>query len=160
MTATQYGDPKKRDQGMMFGLIEPQRRTKVFQRVHHHYEKLEEAEHEMWRVEYGEEKELHLEKAAGLMKDPSAFRDAMIRAVFEWPNSCEHNLTCFSMNRRAWMGHAGCLIGAGSPEATTRLAWHTLTTPQQDAANRAADEAIAAWERKYRKEITRIGRGR
>jgi hypothetical protein len=56
------------------------------------------------------------------------------------------------MNHQAWIGHAGCAIAVDSPEDMTRLAWRTLTKDQQDAANAAADRAIAVWREKYMKE--------
>ena len=80
--------------------------------------------------------------------DPVAFEAAMMRAIWEWPLSCEAALTTPSLNRRAFMGHAGCCIATGSPEDLTRLAWHRLDKEQQDAANAAADRAIEAWEKR------------
>lgn len=87
--------------------------------------------------------------SAGLMKDPAAFEAAMIRAVNEWPNSCEAALTASVINHQAWIGHAGCAINHNAPEDLTRLGWRTLTQEQQDAANAAADRAIEYWAEKY-----------
>jgi hypothetical protein len=117
-------------------------------RVYHHYEKWEEIKSGMWRNVPVGERQQYVDQAASLMKDANAFFLAMQRATIEWPHSCEHHLTG-TFNRQAWMGHAGCCIAVNSPEDLTRLAWHTLTQDEQDRANRAADRAIAEWERKH-----------
>ena len=83
--------------------------------------------------------------AASLMRDPSAFKSAMMRALELWPNSCLHNLSADSVNKIAWLGHAGCCLGAGSPEENTRIGWHMLTQHEQDEANRVAAEVLTAW---------------
>jgi len=62
------------------------------------------------------------------------------------------------MNHQAWIGHAACAINHNAPEDITRLAWRRLTQEQQNAANAAADNAIAYWADKYAK--TRIEHGR
>lgn len=118
-------------------------------RIFHPYTKCEEYAAGMWRNVPVEERPGFIRASAALMMDPAAFEQAMLRAVREWRYSCEHNLTGGNINRRAWLGHAGCLLGTGSPENLTRLGWHTLTPIQQDAANAAADRAIAAWESLY-----------
>lgn len=117
-------------------------------RVFYHYADLEEHEHGMWRMTRVEDREGYIESARALMADPRRFLAAMMRAVEEWPRSCEAAFTADSMNHRAWMGHAGCCIGVRSPEDLTRLGWHRLSSDQQDLANAAADEAIAEWRRR------------
>jgi hypothetical protein len=79
------------------------------------------------------------------MRDSDAFEAAMMRALEEWPNSCAHNLSAEDTNRLAWLGHAGCLLAAGSPEENTRCGWHTLTLTEQDAANAAAQKVLDMW---------------
>lgn len=83
------------------------------------------------------------------MLDCAAFEAAMVRAVNEWPFSCEAALTAGTMNHQAWIGHAGCAINHDAPEDLTRLAWRTLNQEQQDLANQAANRAIAHWKEKY-----------
>lgn len=102
----------------------------------------------MWRIVHGESRERFAEAAAELMRDDAAFLAAMLRAVNEWPKSCEMNLTSVSTNHRAWFGHAGCFLATGSPEDCTRLGWHMLTEEEQDKANAQADIAIAEWQRR------------
>lgn len=117
--------------------------------MYYPYWGLEEHKHGMWRQVSGLERHDHVRNAANLMRDVDGFLRAMLRAVHEWPNSCEMALTTTGLNRRAWLGHAGCCIEVGSPEELTRLGWHALTRQEQDAANAAADEAIAEWGRLY-----------
>jgi hypothetical protein len=119
-------------------------------RVYHHYERLEEFMCGMWRIVTTTEKRRpYRDAAAALMRDPEAFKAAMLRAVHEWTFSCEHNLTSMASNRIAWLGHAGTCLATSAPEDITREAWWTLTPSEQDEANRVAAEALAVWERQY-----------
>ena len=122
---------------------------KKIKRVFHHYKKCEEYTSNMWKAVPIEERQGFQDKSAALMLDCTAFELAMKRAVDEWPFSCEAALTASTMNHQAWIGHAGCAINHNSPEDITRLAWRTLNQAQQDAANAAADRAIAYWKEKY-----------
>jgi hypothetical protein len=118
-------------------------------RVYYHYEQLEEFHAGMWKIVRGEMRKRYIELAANLMRDATAFKDAMLRAVREWPKSCEFNFTSDSVNRIAWLGHAGCCLGVGSPEEATRCGWHTLNQHEQDIANQVAAEALSTWEAAY-----------
>lgn len=120
-----------------------------FSRVYHHYTKLEEYTAGMWRITHGPERKGYIEKAANLMRIPEKFGSAMLRAVNEWPISCENALTAESTNRIAWLGHAGCCVGVGSPEEATRAGWHTLSLSEQDRANAIAAKALMRWEEIY-----------
>ena len=130
-------------------------RPKGFKRVYHPYTAWEEYHAGMWVVTTGPKRDAYVKASADLMRDADQFEAAMIRAVNEWPNSCEVAMTTPSLNHQAWMGHAGCCIATGSPEDCTRLGWHTLTQDQQDAANAAADRAIVLWGEQYAKTRTR-----
>lgn len=131
--------------------------SKTYKRVFHHYLKCEEYNSNMWRVIPIQQRDAAVDQSRALMLDCSAFEAAMCRAVDEWPNSTEAALTASVMNHQAWMGHAGCAINHGAPEDLTRLAWRTLNQEQQDAANAAADRAIAYWEEKYNDEPEQYG---
>jgi len=115
------------------------------ERVYFHHADLEECRDGMWKSVGGIRKQQNMQKAADLMRDVAAFEGAMIRAFEEWPNSCQHNLTAEDTNRLAWLGHAGCFLACGSPEENTRSGWHTLSLPEQDAANAAAQRALDMW---------------
>lgn len=86
-----------------------------------------------------------MDRAEALMVNPTMFREAMMKALVNWPKSCAVAMTTPGLNRRAWMGHAGTYLETGCPEDLTRLAWHRLDPSEQFAANDAADQAIAAW---------------
>lgn len=116
-------------------------------RVYYHYEELEEFHAGMWRITRGEARKACIDRAAELMRDAPRFKAAMERAVIEWPKSCAAAFTADAVNQIAWLGHAGCCLAAQSPEEATRAAWHTLSRPEQDEANRVAAEALATWER-------------
>jgi hypothetical protein len=127
-------------------------KTRKIVRKFHHYTLCEEFDAGMWRIVPSEEKPGFIRTVAEFMKDAEAFHAGMMRAVREWPYSCEAAFTASSVNQRAWVGHAACCIVHHSPEDLTRLAWHTLTKEQQDAGNAAADRAIAAWRASYTQE--------
>jgi hypothetical protein len=121
-------------------------RHEVRERIYHHFGNLEEYHSGMWRIVRGEERKGFIFAAAALMRDAPKFKACMQRAIEEWTNSCEHNLTAENVNRIAWLGHAGCCIGANSPEEATRAGWHTLNKREQDEANRVAGEVLDAWD--------------
>lgn len=116
-------------------------------RIYHHYEKWEETKAGLWRRPCGEERRMWIEQCAVFMANTAQFRDAMRRAIVEWPISCEVNFTTKAINRQAWLGHAACCIAIGCPEEPTRAAWWTLTQKQRDDADAAAAEVIEEWER-------------
>ena len=78
--------------------------------------------------------------------DAELYGSYMLRVTQEWPNSCEHNLTDRSQNRRAWIGHAAVALAIQCPEDIVRSAWSRLSEKQQIDANAQADAAIRSWE--------------
>lgn len=122
-------------------------------RVYHHYEKCEEYKTSMWKQIPIEKRQGKIIQSRDLMLDIFGFKTAMIRAIDEWPYSCEHNLTASIINHQAWLGHAGCAINHDAPEELTREAWSMLNEEQQYLANIAADEAKAYWLEKYREKL-------
>lgn len=124
---------------------------KKYRRVFHHYAKMEEFHSVMWKQIPPEQRESAIESSRELMREADSFEAACIRAVDEWPNSTEANLTASVINHQAWIGHAACCINHGASEDLTRLAWRMLSEEEQDAANEAADRAIEYWEKKYAK---------
>ena len=113
----------------------------------------EEHEFGMWRYVYGTEREQLLTEAIKFTGNAKLYGNYMLRVVKEWVYSCAHNLSCVTMNRQAWIGHAACCLAIKCPEDITRLAWHELTQKQQDEANAQADSAIEQWERYYLRGI-------
>jgi hypothetical protein len=116
-------------------------------REHHHWEDMEEYRPAggMWAIPAAGKRAMFIEAAERLMADPPSFADAMRRAITEWPLSISVALTTPGLNRRAWLGQAGCFLATGSPEETTRLAWHNLDDGEQYAANAAADLVAHEW---------------
>jgi len=117
----------------------------VIERKFFHYTDLEEWQCGMWAIVRGEKRKENAENAANLMRDSEAFFTAMIKAITEWPNSCLENLSNEASNRIAFLGHAGCCIGVGSPEENTRFGWHMLNKIEQDEANATALKALRIW---------------
>jgi hypothetical protein len=101
----------------------------------------------MWSIPGTLMRDQHVRNAADLMADPPRFVEAMRRAVHDWPVSCQNALSTPGLNQRAWLGQAGCYLGTGSPEETTKLAWRQLDAGEQFAANQAADTVIAEWRK-------------
>lgn len=117
-------------------------------RIFHHHSKWEEADAGMWRRPTGSEREWHIQRCHEFMEDTARFRDAMLKAISDWPISCEVNLSNPHNNRQAWLGHAACCIAIECPEEPTRAAWWKLTQKQRDDADDAAAEVIDIWERR------------
>ena len=130
-----------------------------FARVWHPYWAWEEYSAGMWRRIHGIERDQFLQQAIVFTGDTNLYGSWMIKVIAAWPISCEHNLTDYGMNRRAWIGHAACCLAINCPEDITRSAWKCLTEEQRIKANIKADEAIYAWQRKYAAENSRICRG-
>lgn len=103
----------------------------------------------MWVTPSLREAPAFIAAAAELMRDSGEFRRAMRRALSDWPKSVAVAMTTPGLNRRAWLGHAGCFLATGSPEETTRLGWHDLNDEEQRRANADADAVIAEWRRSY-----------
>ena len=121
-----------------------------FKRVYHHYLDWEEMNFNMWGSV--ENKKLWVERAIDFTSDYKKYGRFMMRVVSEWPVSCENALTDYSLNRRAWVGHAAVALAIGCPEYIVREAWGNLTDEQQLLANKEASRAIQAWEYTYIKD--------
>jgi hypothetical protein len=112
---------------------------------------MEEYKTNMWKQIPVEQRESKVIQSRDLMLDFELFKASMIKAVDEWPYSCEANLSASVINHQAWLGHAGCAINHDAPEDLTRQAWSMLTKEQQDLANKAANEAKEYWVSKCQK---------
>jgi hypothetical protein len=120
-----------------------------YKRVYHHYLNQEEFHSVMWRQIPVDQREAASIASRDLMIDADRFELACVRAINEWPKSAEANFTASVINHQAWLGHAACCLNHGASEDLTRLGWRMLSQVQQDAANAAADRAIAYWENSY-----------
>lgn len=90
-----------------------------------------------------------LEDAIRKTGDAETYGRAMLKVIDQWPNSCLHNLSDLSQNRKAWIGHAACALEWGMTEDVVRQAWSHLSDEQRAAANQAAQRAIELWERNH-----------
>jgi ParB-like chromosome segregation protein Spo0J len=79
-----------------------------------------------------------------LLADLPKFKKALAGVVSEWKHSCEHYLTNAAMNRIAWLGQAATCYSLGIP-AVYRGGFYLLTQEQQEAANKAALQALNKW---------------
>jgi hypothetical protein len=122
-----------------------------FKRVYHPISAWEEIPAGMW-AEISDGRAM-LEKAIAFTGDHALYGHWMMRVVKEWSVSCENALTDYSLNRRAWVGHAACAMAIQCPEDITRKAWGFLTDEQQFLANAQADRAIRVWQFAYAESL-------
>ena len=81
---------------------------------------------------------------AAFLKNGEEFRDALMRVLKEWPNSCEHYLSNENMNRIAWLGQASACIAKGLPSCY-RGGFHLLSKEEQNMADYTALWALNKW---------------
>ena len=118
-----------------------------FKRVYHDCRLWEEVPANMWGEATNPAQAL--EDAIAFTGDHRLYGEHMLRVIREWPVSCENALTDYSLNRRAWVGHAAVALALNIPEDITRKAWGMLTDEQRLLANREAERAIQQWENSY-----------
>ncbi len=111
-----------------------------------HYKHWEDFKAGMYGLPSVTDETATVELAAKLLKYPDGFFKVASEMINEWPVSALVNLSNRSRNRQAWIGQASCAFAFKSAEHQTKLAWHTLTIEQQDAANSVADELIEIWD--------------
>lgn len=120
-----------------------------FDRVYLPYWDWEEIDHNMWGSVAN--RSAATRSAVEFTSDHKLYGRFMMRVIKEWPISCENALTDYSINRKAWVGHAAVALARGIPEDITRLAWGKLTDEQRLLANKEAERAIRFWEYNYAK---------
>jgi len=125
--------------------------TQRLARIYHPYWDWEEMDSGMWGG--SENEKAMLERAITFTGDHKVYGRFMARVISEWVISCENSLTNYSINRKAWLGHAACAMAIGCPEHITRKAWGFLDGNQQMLANREADRRIVIWEKCHRENI-------
>lgn len=121
-----------------------------------HYQLWEDFISGMWRTVPKDEEEVFRKMAIKFTGDHIAYGKAMMRVLTEWPNTCMHNLSNTSINRRAFIGHAACQLEINCPEYIVRQAWWKLTEEQRILANIEADKAIKIWEQRRKSSGTLI----
>lgn len=116
-------------------------------RIYHPWTRWEEISFNMW----GDvpDRKAAVAQAIEFTGDHVLYGSYMRRVIVEWPISCENALTDYSLNRRAWLGHAAVALALQLPEDVTREAWKHLSDEQQLLANKEASRAIQRWEHAY-----------
>lgn len=117
------------------------------ERIYHPVHLWEEIQYNMWGAAH--DKKNSLEQAIEFTGDHVLYGSYMIRVIEEWKYSCENALTDYSINRKAWLGHAACALAMQIPENVIREAWGYLSEEQRRLANGEAQKAIAAWESNF-----------
>lgn len=123
-------------------------------RAYHPYWNWEEYHAGMWRIVSKAEEKQFLSEAITFTGNAKLYGSFMVKVANEWKVSCEHNLTCEDMNRKAWIGHAATCLAINCPEYITRMAWAYLTDKQRDEANYQAQKAIELWENLYNEQLS------
>ncbi len=118
-------------------------------RFYAHYEEWEEYRWGMWRIIAGNERQMYADRVRSILLDIDLFDRAMRSALLRWPISCKVNLSAKSMNRAAWLWHAGACVVTGAPEDITRAVWPTVTDEIRLAADKRAWELVEEWENDY-----------
>lgn len=121
----------------------------IIKRVCHHYSKWEDWKAGMWRRISKIEREKMLPAAINFTGDHKLYGQYMVEVTEKWKIACEHNLTDFSINQKAWIGHAACCLAIHCPEIVTRMAWWHLSEEQRVRANKMAVKAIKFWRSSY-----------
>ena len=122
-----------------------------FERVYKPYWEWEEIDANMWGTVSNRKQAT--ETSIQFTGNHKLYGRFMLRVINKWRNSCENALTDYSLNRKAWVGHAACALAHGIPEDITRLAWGKLTDEQRLLANKEAERAIQIWELNYAKSL-------
>lgn len=107
----------------------------------------EEVDHNMWGTV--QNKREWLDAAIKFTGDHALYGSWMRKVADAWTFSCQHHLTKFDKNRKAWIGHAAVAMAIQCPEDIVREAWGHLSKEQQDSANAQAQAAIEYWEITY-----------
>ena len=78
------------------------------------------------------------------LADHDRFRSAAYGVINNWPNSCEHYLTNFAMNRIAWIGQAAMCYETGIPSKFCS-GFNLLTEDMKEKANGIALKVLNDW---------------
>lgn len=72
------------------------------------------------------------------------FEDSLKKVLSEWKYSCEHNLTCHSLNKIAWGGQAACCYLLGVP-SSCRAGYNLLPKDVQLKMDTISEVLIRQW---------------
>lgn len=112
-----------------------------------HYKLWECYQNGMYKIVPYDQNEIN--KSINVLRSCDYFEEAMNNILAKWVVSHKVHLTDLSINRRAYLGRAGCCISKGVPEILTRYAWNCLTEKEQNRANELANKVIKNFESNY-----------
>jgi len=84
-----------------------------------------------------------------ILEDVSLCDGCFSKVLIHWPVSSKVHLSNTTINRQAWLGHAGFCVDCGASEQEGVAAWWMITKEKQDAANSIADFYIKKFERDF-----------
>jgi hypothetical protein len=107
----------------------------------------------------GEKREEGVQQYAEFLGSRIDFERGLRQVTEEWKYACEHNLTCLSMNRIAYLGQASMCLMHGVPSCC-RSGFMLLDAGQRQAANELAAWWLHGWleGQGYEKENQRVCR--
>ena len=117
------------------------------QRIYHHWELWEDYKFGFYNNPSESKKSYLSEKVIEMFSNIDLTEEYMNMVIYQWPISCEHNLSNKSMNRIAYLGQAACCIYANVPFMITMRAWNILTEDQRNTADLIAKKIIQKWEK-------------
>lgn len=123
----------------------------MIEQIFHPFTKWEDNQFGMYKTTCFMDQHQMMSECYQLLSCPEWLWETMGFVTHHWRYSCEHFLSNLNRNRQAWLGQAACCFMHGAPEYITKMAWGMLTTEQQIAANKVADEIILDWEEKHQK---------
>lgn len=119
------------------------------ERIFHPYWLWEDYKCGFYESATGEKKKQQQEKVVEMFNSAELTREFMMKAINEWVNSCEHNLTNPAMNKIAYLGQSACCIYAGVGSQITMTSWSLLTKEVQQRSNEIAKEVLTIWKNRY-----------
>ena len=117
-------------------------------RIYHPWNKWECCPAGFWKSIDSRKKDERIEAVVRFFTDEDglAFDITCNNLIYDWVNSCEHNLTNTELNRIAWLGQASAAKALGVDCYITREAWSHLSKEVQQEANKIAVKYLKEWE--------------
>jgi len=124
---------------------------KKIKRIWHPWDKWECYKAGFFGTSQGINKKQAEAKYKEFLETPGLFEESLQKVLREWTFSCEHNLTCSSLNKIAWGGQAACCYAWGiSSEA--RAGYNLLSPLQRQEADAISEKLIRAWYKEHEYE--------
>ena len=111
----------------------------------------------MYTLQKQKNENILIDMSVQLLCDQVKFKKTIERLIIEWPICYAYNMSNKSINRKAWLGAAACMLNHNSVEYTTRLAWNRMSQYEQRLANNTAEKFIMFYDRENQKLHTKVG---